>query len=625
MCGISGVVSNSINPNVQNRFHTLFEAIKHRGPHGHKIHEGSYPNSYDKNFIFGHHRLAIIDLSRRADQPLISERGSILIINGEIYNSKELRATLKNEFNFKTTSDSEVVLAVLELYGIPGIAKLDGMFAFAFYPAGETSIWLGRDRLGIKPLYFARENEDIWFSSEAKPLAKTLCFPLDEIGLSEWVKYQFQVSDRTFFKGVYSVPPAHILIIKDGRIKSRQYWNFDDHLASAAIKKITVTEAIFELKELLEKSVRSHLASDVDVATITSGGLDSSSVSALAAKGGVRQAFIGRYLEAGYDESCHAKLVADSSSLDLKVVTISKADFFQALPKVASALDFPIAGPGSIGQYLVAEEISKSHRVVLAGTGGDELFLGYTRDQFPLWASQKQSGISPYATQLNPKSVNGYEELYKKFLNAGGLNFPILGFLSTIERNSSKDSLLSLSPERSRLLTAELLAAISPAGGDSLPEVHEALIKFEVKLFLPSLLHIEDRMTMAHSVESRLPLLDLNLIEFALSLPSNIRMAGSNPKDILRRAMKGIIPDQIIQRTDKLGFPVPLLTWLRDDKGREFSELLNSFYSREIPGITINSDFGKKTPSQINLREIWGAIILESWLRTLDWSPKGSI
>ena len=625
MCGISGVISDSITSNIKDSFNVLFEGLKHRGPHGHKILEGSYNNSQAKNFIFGHHRLAIIDLSSRANQPLISDRGSILIINGEIYNSKQLRENLKNDFNFKTTSDSEVALAVLEVYGIPGIGKLDGMFAFAFYPAGSTSIWLGRDRLGIKPLYFARDNEDIWFSSEAKPLAKALVCPLDEIGISEWVKYQFQVSDRTFFRGVHSVPPAHVLIIKEGRIKSRQYWNFEDHLASNAIKKITEGDAIAELKGLLEQSVVSHLAADVDVATITSGGLDSSAVSALAASGGVKQAFIGRYLDKGYDESNYARLVADSSGLDLELVNISKEDFFQALPKVASALDFPIAGPGSIGQYLVAEVISKSHRVVLAGTGGDELFLGYSRDQFPLWASQKLAGISPFVAQANPKSVKGYEELYKKFLTAGGSDFPILGFLATIERSSSKDSLMTLSPERSNLLTAELLAAISPAGGDSPSEVHDALIRYEVERFLPSLLHVEDRMTMAHSLESRVPLLDLHLIEFALSLPSDIRMAGNNPKDILRRAMKGTVPDQIIQRTDKLGFPVPFLNWIKNDNTGDISKLLNSFYSRELPGVTINTDFSKKIPSQISVRELWGAIILESWLNTLDWSPKGDI
>ena len=184
---------------------------------------------------------------------------------------------------------------------------------------------------------------------------------------------------------------------------------------------------------------------------------------------------------------------------------------------------------------------------------------------------------------------------------------------------------MTLSPERSNLLTAELLAAISPAGGDSPSEVHDALIRYEVERFLPSLLHVEDRMTMAHSIESRVPLLDLHLIEFALSLPSDIRMAGNNPKDILRRAMKGTVPDQIIQRTDKLGFPVPFLNWIKNDNTGDISKLLNSFYSRELPGVTINTDFSKKIPSQISVRELWGAIILESWLNTLDWSPKGDI
>jgi asparagine synthase (glutamine-hydrolysing) len=388
MCGISGVISEEISPNVKNRFPILFDNLAHRGPHGSQISEGSFVNSGKMNFVFGHHRLAVVDLDSRADQPLVSDKGSKLIINGEIYNSNQLRIKLIQSYNFKTTSDSEVALAVLEVYGLAGVAMLDGMFAFAFYPAGDSSIWLGRDRLGIKPLYFAKENDDVWFSSEAKPLAKALGRTLDEIGVNEWVQYQFQVSDRTFFNGISSVPPGHVLTIKDGRIKSREYWNIENHLAGNNLSKLSIDDATINLRDLLEKSVDHHLMADVEIASITSGGMDSSSVSALAASG-VKAAFMGRYLEDGYDESEYARAVAHKANLDLQVIDISLEDFFGALPLVASSLDYPVAGPGAVGQFLVSKIIAKSHRVVLAGTGGDELFLGYTRDQTRCQKTQK--------------------------------------------------------------------------------------------------------------------------------------------------------------------------------------------------------------------------------------------
>lgn len=617
MCGISGVISNKISLNVKNRFPILFDDLAHRGPHGSQITEGSFVNSATINFIFGHHRLAVVDLDSRADQPLVSDKGSKLIINGEIYNSNQLRIKLKQSYNFKTTSDSEVALAALEIYGLAGVAMLDGMFAFAFYPAGDSSIWLGRDRLGIKPLYFTKANEDIWFSSEAKPLAKALGRTIDEIGVNEWVQYQFQVSDRTFFKGISSVPPGHVLTIKDGRIKSREYWNIENHLAGNNLSKLSLEDATRNLRDLLEKSVDHHLMADVEIATITSGGMDSSSVSALAASG-VKAAFMGRYVEDGYDESEYAHAVAQKSNLDLQVIDISSEDFFDALPLVASSLDYPVAGPGAVGQFLVSKVIAKSHRVVLAGTGGDELFLGYTRDRFPLWASQKLANEEVTDANEVPENAKGYEELFNKFITGGGATSPISGFLASISRSSGSDSLFSIPEHRSRAVEAELRAFISPSGGESPTEVHDSLLRYEIARFLPSLLQVEDRMSMAHGLESRVPLLDLALVEFVLSLPINLRMSGVNPKDILRNAMVDLLPIKVTERKDKMGFPVPIMSWLKKDKSGQVENLLYSLVSRELPGVSINMKNPSNFQTQIGARELWGGLLLESWLRSLE-------
>ena len=618
MCGIAGVVSTQITPKIRESFHVAFDCLSHRGPHGHQSVELSFPGSSSKNFIFGHHRLAIVDLNERANQPLYSKAGSALIINGEIYNSAKLREQLKDRYEFTTTSDSEVALAVLEIFGLSGVSKLDGMFAFAFYPAGDSSVWLGRDRLGIKPLYFSRNHDEVWFSSEAKPLAKALRRGIDEIGISEWVQFQFQVSSRTFFTDIYSVPPGHLLTVKDGVIKSRQYWNIEDHLSSNNQKTVSVDEAVGNLRDLLNTSVERHLMSDVEVATITSGGMDSSSISAIAAKFGVKEAFVGRYLESGYDESDFAQLVSDHSHLNLNTIDINEDTFFDTLKEVASALDYPTAGPGSIGQYLVAQEVAKTHRVVLAGTGGDELFLGYTRDRFPLWAASENQRNSGNAPMSMPPDSEGYEPLFERFISGGGWESPISGFMATLERNSTELSLLSIPKHRQIAIASELRAFISPSGGENLTEIHDSLLRYEVSRFLPSLLQVEDRTTMAHGLESRVPLLDLKLVEFLLSLPATIRMTGNSPKDLLRMAMSHDLPNGVLDRRDKMGFPVPIMAWGKAGLPKKARSLLNNLKTRQIPGVRINPSYQQSSQSHLDARELWGGLILESWLLSLD-------
>lgn len=617
MCGIVGVVSDEITPQTKNRFQFAFDALFHRGPHGSKILSYSFGNNSKDNLIFGHHRLAIVDLNERANQPLTSTKGSVLIINGEIYNASELRELLKKQYAFKTSSDSEVALAVLEVYGITGISKLDGMFALAFYPAGESSVWIARDRLGIKPLYLAKSGDDIWFSSEAKPLARALNKKLDDIGISEWVQYQLQVTNRTFFMDITSVPPGYLLTIKDGVVKSRQYWNMEDHLSSNQNFKIKPDDAIHQLKYLLTESVSKHLMSDVEVATITSGGVDSSTISAIAAKFGVKQAFMGRYNLENFDESIFALEVAKHSGLALNITDISESDFFNTLPMVAAVLDFPTAGPGSVGQYLVAKSISRTHRVVLAGTGGDELLLGYTRDRFPLWAKNSEIKSLDISSITPPEFSIGYDALFSKFVNANGLFSPVAGFLATITRSATSNPLFSISKHRQEAIYSELRAHISPTGGESLIEIHDSLLRFEVAKFLPSLLHVEDRMTMAHGLEARVPLLDLNLVEFILSLPQEVRMLGASPKDLLKRSVANYLPKKILNRKDKMGFPVPLINWANTTSQKRVNSILVSLSEREIPGVSIRMHSDKKLLSELDARELWAGLIFESWLRSL--------
>jgi asparagine synthase (glutamine-hydrolysing) len=620
MCGISGFMGNVATPGAAKKFGTLFSKLAHRGPNGSVTWSSS--GSKQPFFTFGHHRLAINDLGERANQPLVGPRGSRLIVNGEIYNSPQIRQKLTN-FHFQTSSDSESLLAVLDTFGLEGISMVDGMFAFAYIPEGGNALWLGRDRLGIKPLYWCKDSEGIWFSSEAKPLAQSLGKELDEQGFAEWSIFQFQVSDRTFYKDIRSVKPGTVLTISDGTIKTRTYWNMEDHLPTQKLEEIDQESAVEALKLHFDSSINSHMLSDVPIATLTSGGMDSSWVSSIAARNNVREAFIGRYPESGFDESGFAKLVAEMSGLNLNIIDISAQTFFEGLKNFGGHMDFPGAGPGAIGQFLVAQNIAKDFRVVLSGTGGDELFLGYTRDRFPLIAmglleASNASGNKWREIAGDISGLAGYGQMHKKFAKCNGFISPIEGFIGITQRSDLESGLFKVSREVQTAVTSELVSFIAPNGVDSLSELHNSLLRYEVGKFLPSLLQVEDRVTMSCGLESRVPLLSTEILEFMLSLPLGVRMSGSRPKDLMRAAAVNDLPSGVLDRKDKMGFPVPLDIWARNQSKKEVTGLISQLRERHLPyirnelldNILLNPDLGN--------RNLWASLTLSTWLNSFE-------
>ena len=620
MCGVSGFMGETETTSVANKFNVLFSKIAHRGPNGSVTWKSN--DSPAPFFIFGHHRLAINDLGERANQPLVGQNGSRLIVNGEIYNSPKIRQTLSN-YQFKTSSDSESLLAVLDTYGLEGMSMVDGMFAFAYIPAGGNALWLGRDRLGIKPLYWCNELEGIWFSSEAKPLAQALGKQLDEQGFAEWSVFQFQVSDRTFYKDIRSIKPGTVLTISDGGIKTRTYWNLEDHLPTQKLGEIDQESAVEALKFHFNSSINSHMLSDVPIATLTSGGMDSSWVSSLAARCNVREAFIGRYPESGFDESDFAKSVTEMSGLNLNIIDINADTFFEGLRNFGRHMDFPGAGPGAIGQFLVAQSIAKDFRVVLSGTGGDELFLGYTRDRFPLIAmglleASNGSGNKWREIAGDVSGLSGYGQMYAKFAKSNGFISPIDGFIGITQRSDLETGLFKISTEVQAAVNSELISFIAPNGVDSLSELHNSLLRYEVGKFLPSLLQVEDRVTMSCGLESRVPLLSTGILEFMLSLPLGVRMSGSRPKDLMRAAAVDLLPSAVLDRKDKMGFPVPLDIWARNQSKKEVTGLISQLRDRHLPyirnelldNILLNPDLGN--------RNLWASLTLSTWLNNFE-------
>lgn len=620
MCGISGFMGNAATPGVTSKFNSLFSKLAHRGPNGSVTWASS--DSDTPFFTLGHHRLAINDLGERANQPLVGPKGSRLIVNGEIYNSPQIRKKLSS-YQFKTSSDSESLLAVLDTFGLQGMSMVDGMFAFAYIPEGGNALWLGRDRLGIKPLYWCKESEGIWFSSEAKPLAQSLGKRLDEQGFAEWSVFQFQVSDRTFYKDIRSVKPGTVLTVSDRSIKTRTYWNMEDHLPTQKLEEIDQESAVKALEIYFNSSIDSHMLSDVPIATLTSGGMDSSWVSSRAARNNVSEAFIGRYPESGFDESGFAKLVAEMSGLNLNVIDIDANTFFEGLKEFGRHMDFPGAGPGAIGQFLVAQNIARDFRVVLSGTGGDELFLGYTRDRFPLIAmglleASKGTGNKWREIAGDISGLTGYSQMYSKFAKCNGFISPVEGFIGITQRSDLESGLFKVSREVQTAVTSELVSFIAPNGVDSLPELHNALLRYEVGRFLPSLLQVEDRVTMSCGLESRVPLLSTEILEFMLSLPIGVRMSGSRPKDLMRAAAVNDLPSAVLDRKDKMGFPVPLDIWARNQSKKEVTGLISQLRERHLPyirnelldNILLNPDLGN--------RSLWASLTLSTWLNNFE-------
>jgi asparagine synthase (glutamine-hydrolysing) len=620
MCGISGFMGESFTPAAGIKFENVFSNLVHRGPNG----SAKWNSEPTKSpfFTLGHHRLAINDLDERANQPLTGRGGSRIIVNGEIYNSPQIRKKLSS-YDFKTSSDSESLLAVLDTYGLQGMSMVDGMFAFAYIPESQDAMWLGRDRLGIKPLYWCKEGEGIWFSSEAKPLAQALGKQLDEHGFAEWTIFQFQVSDRTFYKDIRSIKPGTVLTISNGNIKTRTYWNLEDHLPSQRISEVDVNTSIEFLKEKFGKSVTSHMLSDVPISTLTSGGMDSSWVSAISSKSGVTQAFIGRYPESGFDETSYATAVAQMSGLNLNIVNIEPKQFFSGLSQFGKHMDYPGAGPGAIGQFIVAQTIAKDFRVVLSGTGGDELFLGYTRDRFPLIAMgliEATSGTGTKWAEIagDVSGLSGYRQMYEKFSKFNGFTSPIDGFIGIAQRSDLDTGLFQIRPEVQSAIKAELMSYISPNGVDSMSELHNALLRYEVGKFLPSLLQVEDRVTMSCGLESRVPLLSTEILEFMLALPLGVRMSGSRPKDLMRAAAADDLPQQVLDRKDKMGFPVPLDIWAKNEAAAEVRALVSALRERQLPyirnelldSILLNPDLGN--------RNLWSVLTLSTWLNALE-------
>lgn len=592
--------------------------LRHRGPDG----EGVWIHP-SRCAGFAHRRLSIIDIAG-GGQPMSGPAGDWLTYNGEIYNYLELREELGQDA-FTTSSDTETILHAYARWGQDCLLRFKGMYAFALWDESEGTLFCARDRFGVKPLYYAVLGRRLFFASEPKALLPFLDRVETDIeAFRDYLAFQFCLDGRTLFKGVREVRPGHCLVAGKGEVRERRYWeplfkpDFDH------------TEAHFvrELRELLRDSIRLHLRSDVPVGAYVSGGLDSGVVASLAQEEapGELLGFTGKFAAHGpaFDESPHARAVAGKCGITLHEADITCADFVQHMADVIYALDYPVAGPGAFSQYMVSGLAAQHRKVVLGGQGGDEIFGGYTRYLIAYFEQCIKAAID--GTMHNGKFIVTYESIIPN-LTALASYKPLLKQFFSQGLFEDMDvryfQLINRAPQLGDEINWELLNGYNPFdtfkaifNGKNIhgkASYFDSMTNFDLKTLLPALLHVEDRMSMAHGLESRVPLLDHELVEKASTASADIKFKDGNLKYLFKNVVAPYLPSSILERKDKMGFPTPINDWIRNG-ARDYVHDLFSTSRARTRDLVDNArvlDLLEREPTYG--RKLWGFLCLELW------------
>src|SRR5256712_4784159 len=564
MCGIAGIVKLDPEDVVEEaRLVRMRDALRHRGPDD----AGLW---VDGPVGLGVRRLSIVDVVG-GHQPMSNEDEAVwIVLNGEIYNHATLRPRLETlGHRYRTRSDTETILHLYEEDGDRGVERLSGMFAFAIWDRRRQHLLLARDRLGIKPLYYAVTDEELLFASEIKAIlaAGTIQPTLNEAVIPEFLAARFVAGEETFFQGIRKLLPGRTLTWSPGeRLRIDRYWRLPAELDGGVR---SISEQARQLRTRLEAAVRSHLMSDVPLGLFLSGGLDSSGLAALMAPmmaEPIRTFAVG-FSDPDANELAYARLAAQSVGAEHREVIVSPGEFFDILPRLIWHEDEPIAFTSSVPLYFVSRLAQDHVKVVLTGEGADELFLGYSWYRTTAW---------------NERLGGAYRALVPLPLRERGP--PNLPSLPVPMRRYARRSFLALEPGarglfyenfavfadalRDQLFVpgflngrdpyAEALRCYAEAPGGILEPMSHA----DLQTYLVELLMKQDQMSLAASVESRVPFLDHEFVEYVAAMPARFKVRGWRTKVVLREALRGLVPDPILTRR-KMGFPVPVGRWLR--------------------------------------------------------------
>ena len=594
MCGITGIISKDKNKN--KIIKDMNERIIHRGPDA----EGIF---IEKDVALGQRRLSIIDIEG-GNQPIYNEDKSILIMyNGEVYNYKELKKEL-TEYTFQTNSDTEVILHGYEKWGHELPKKLRGMFAYAIYDKNKEEIFISRDQFGIKPLYYYQDGDTILFGSEIKSF---LAYPkfkkeLNKDLLGAYLTFSFTPTDETFFKGVYRLPQGHSMIIdvKKRKIKIERYFKVE-----FGETKESFDDVVEELSKVMDESVKHHLISDVEVGSFLSSGVDSSYLVSLAKPD--KTYTIGFDL-AKYSEIDYAKDLTDRLKIKNISEKISKEEYMKAIPEVYYHMDEPTADGCAIAVYFLSRLASQDVKVVLSGEGADEFFGGYNSydDNFytklPLFVRKSVASVC----KILPKNR------ITRYLIRRGLSLEE-SYVS-INRTYYDDELAEVLKSKDYIKNKDIVKDIYEEYKDY--NKLNKMLAIDIRYFLSNnILNIVDKMTMAHSIESRVPFTDIEVFKISSILPKKYKVNDGVTKVALRNAAKKVIPNDAYKKK-KLGFPVPIREWIREE---DFYQEIKDTFTTDISKELFNTDYllrileEHKNKTKDNYRKIWAVYSFLKW------------
>jgi asparagine synthase (glutamine-hydrolysing) len=621
MCGIAGITSIDRTPlsDLGPALEVLGRMVDHRGPDG----RGEW-TSPAGNAGLVHRRLAIIDLSHSGRQPMIAPGPSAITYNGEIYNYLELRQELAGHWRFRSTSDTECILAAYQRHDTQCLERLRGMFAFALWDERRQRLFCARDRFGIKPFYYAVVGKLFVFASEAKALLPFLPeIDSDPEALAEYLTFQYTIGEATLFRGVKQLLPGHALTVADGCVKVWRYWDVRYEIDFEHSPKYFDRR----LGELVEESVGLHLRSDVPVGAYVSGGLDSSLIAILSGEGerGAGDCFHGRFTQFdGYDESPYAEIAASAAGGRLHTIDIAAQDFRDHIEDVIYHLDFPVAGPGSFPQYMVSKLAARHLKVVLGGQGGDEIFGGYARYllayfeqciKAALDGTYKNGNFVVTIESIVPNLglLREYKPLMKEFWREGLFEALDERYFRLIDRSTDMAQEVDWAVLDKNRVFESFRAIFNNQSNVEKEAYFDKMTHFDFKCLLPALLQVEDRMSMAHGIESRVPLLDHPLVEFAATVPADIKFGGGRMKHLLRQTFAAVLPEPIANRRDKMGFPVPLKEWFSGELRELVEDIFRSRNARQRPFLNPHAVLANLDGAGRFSRKIWGLLSLELW------------
>ena len=623
MCGICGKFEFDRTATVgAPLIRAMLDTIRHRGPDD----QGVYLSS---QVGFGHARLSIIDLNS-GHQPLSNEDGTVWIVfNGEIYNYRELRTfLLAKGHTLKTQSDTEVIVHLYEELGPQCVEKLRGMFAFALWNENTKELFLARDRVGIKPLYYSLNDRGIVFASEIKAILAdpTISRNLAPEIVDRFLTFLYVPGEETLLKGIRKLAPGHYLLAKSGKAEIRQYWDLSFRKPADSL---SIDEAEGHLSNLLAEAVELHMIADVPVGILLSGGVDSTAVLSCAAERTDKQisTFTVGFSDAGFaDERPYARLASEAFGSRHHEMTITAEDFIDFLPKYVWHMEEPVCEPPAVALYYVSKLARNHVKVLLSGEGGDEAFAGYDNYRNMAWLERlKQvwpagNGAASWGlSRLNSLVHSGKIAKYMPLMNA---TFPDYYYSRTstpyryagngIGELYASDFVKSIDKEYTIEPVRRLFSKIENQG------VLDQMLYIDTKTWLPDDLLIKaDKMTMANSLELRVPLLDHRLLEFAASLPANFKLKGFALKYIWKKALSKRVPTSILKRK-KAGFPVPYEFWLRNNFKDQVHDILTDrktiergYFKKSAIEKLIHANSNSGTYS----KEVFSLVALELWHR----------